>query len=276
MKKILAPTDFSQAAQNAIIYAAKLAIEAKAKLVLFHAYHTPPITIEIPVVDVSMEQIRLQSLDALKTIGENLQKEYGQSLELEYVARLGFASDEINDYALESDIDLIVMGMQGANYLSELIVGSITTSLIKNPPCPVLVVGRDMTYARSKKIVWACDGVKSPSVASLNNVSKVLALFERSKIYVIHVININKDDNASFQEKVLPSIQSFLKHEEYTVHHVQHDDVVDGINRFVKESNADMVIMAPRKHATWKNFFFERQTKRMAFHSIVPLLIIEP
>lgn len=276
MKKILAPTDFSQTAQNAILHAAQLALEAKAQLILFHVYHMPPLSLDIPVIEPSLDLIRLQSLDSLRTIGENLSDIYGEELEIVYDNRYGFAAEEINDYALESDVDLIVMGMQGANYLSELIIGSITTSLIKEPPCPVMVVGRDMPYVKCKKIVWACDGVKSPSVVSLNHMRSVLDLFSKVNIYVVNVINIYRDDNTSFEKRVLSSIQSFLKNEEYTVHHVQHEDIVEGINRYVEEVNADMVVMAPRRHSTWKNFFFEAQTKRMAFHSIVPLLIIQP
>src|SRR5690242_16482931 len=47
MKTILLATDYSKAANNALYYAIELAKQAKAKLVLFHAY-----TIPIPISEV--------------------------------------------------------------------------------------------------------------------------------------------------------------------------------------------------------------------------------
>jgi len=42
MKRILVPTDFSPAAENATAYAAQLARQIEASLVLLHVYQLPP------------------------------------------------------------------------------------------------------------------------------------------------------------------------------------------------------------------------------------------
>ncbi|MBK7818144.1 MAG: universal stress protein [Sphingobacteriaceae bacterium] len=48
MKTILVPTDFSRVSNNAIDYAAELAVFSKSKLILFNSYHIPVAVTEVP------------------------------------------------------------------------------------------------------------------------------------------------------------------------------------------------------------------------------------
>ena len=48
--------------------------------------------------------------------------------------------EEINLFSERNKTDLIVMGMQGAGYLAEKVIGSITTSLMPKAKCPILVI----------------------------------------------------------------------------------------------------------------------------------------
>ena len=55
-KTILAPTDFSDAATNAIHYAAELAKSTQAKLVLFHTYYAPHLITDVTVVVPTLQE----------------------------------------------------------------------------------------------------------------------------------------------------------------------------------------------------------------------------
>jgi len=274
MKKILVATDFSPSAQTAIEYAVQMAQKCRSKLVLFHAYHTQPISLDIPVVDVSLDDIRVQTLESLQNIRTNLIKQYGD-MDIECGCKLGFAVDAINDYAIENDVNIIVMGMQGSSFIGEILVGSITTSLMQHAPCPVLVIGPNMTYQGIHKIVWACDGVKAPNNQVLGQLKKMMATFTGLKIFVANVIPKYIDNRTMFESRVLPVIKIFLQKEDYSVHSIESENIVEGINAFARQENVDLVVMVPRRHAIWRNLFFEPNTKRMAFHSSVPLLIIQ-
>ena len=50
MKHIVVTTDFTAASRNAVIYAAELAKTTNARLHIYHAYHTPVVTAEVPVM----------------------------------------------------------------------------------------------------------------------------------------------------------------------------------------------------------------------------------
>jgi nucleotide-binding universal stress UspA family protein len=52
----------------------------------------------------------------------------------------GAPATEVEDYARREGIDLIVMGTHGRGTIANLVLGSVADKLLRNAPCPVLVV----------------------------------------------------------------------------------------------------------------------------------------
>ena len=50
--------------------------------------------------------------------------------------------------------------------------------------------------------------------------------------------------------------------------------MVAGINQFVADNKIDMIVFIPKKHSFFNSIFHESNTKRMAFHSTIPLLAL--
>ena len=68
MKKIIAPTDFSPIAENACIYAAQLAADIKAELLLFHTIELPLSVADYPVTEELFDEAGVEKeLEALKS-----------------------------------------------------------------------------------------------------------------------------------------------------------------------------------------------------------------
>ena len=55
----------------------------------------------------------------------------------------GHPVDEIARVAEEGGYDLIVAGSRGRNAVGELLLGSVSRALVRQAPCPVLVVSKD-------------------------------------------------------------------------------------------------------------------------------------
>jgi nucleotide-binding universal stress UspA family protein len=270
MKTILVPTDFSSAAGNAIDYAAEIAKLVKAKIILFHAYHVPAVVTDVPTTMPSQDDLEKNAMNSLKKIQADIEHKEAE-IDIECVCQSGFVVDEINLYVKENEIDLIVMGMQGSGFITEKIIGSTVTSLIRQSKCPVLVIDQRVRFKAIKKIVWACDylDINEKTIVPLKEIA---ALFD-SHIYVLNVV-----DEPAFSATIPVSVRDFIRLEDslesfdHTIQSFQNDDVVDGINQFIEENNMDMVFMIPRKHSILKNIFHEPNTKRMAFHTHIPLL----
>ncbi|MEI8136500.1 MAG: universal stress protein [Bacteroidota bacterium] len=272
MKTILVPTDFSKVADNAINYATEIAKLTKAKLILFHAYHVPVVTTEVPIVMPSLDELEKDCMEGLLKISTRLHSKLSTT-NIECVVKCGFAVEEINQYASEIKADLVVMGMQGAGSLTERLIGSVTTSLLRESKCPVLAIVQKVKFKAIKKIVLACDyqEMDKSALASLNEIASLY----KSHIYVLNVAN-----EAELCPPIPVAVKDFLRLEDtlenvdHTVHCIENENVVEGINEFVSEHHMDMVVMIPRKHSFLQNIFNEPNTKRMAFHANVPLLTL--
>ncbi|MBA2614101.1 MAG: universal stress protein [Bacteroidetes bacterium] len=274
MKTILVPTDFSEISKNATEYACEIAKLMQAKIVLFHTYHLPLVTTDAMIMAPASDELEQYAVKGLLKLKKEIEKKHGKSLQIEYHAILGFAVDEITLYAKEHRIDLIVMGMQGAGYLSEKLLGSITTALIKEANCPVFAIDQRVKFKVPKKIVLACDYLETKNKTILQPLKQIVNLF-KSHLYVLNVI-----DEFAFAPSIpdavsdLASLEDSLSGVDHSLHYLRDKNVVDGINTFISERNMDMVVMIPRKHSILKSIFQEPNTKRMAFHTNIPLLAI--
>ncbi len=272
MKTILVPTDFSEIAKNVINYAVEIAKLTKAKIILFHAFHIPTLPTDVPYV-MPLDETEKDNLAKLKKIKKSILGKKGNSLTVECETKLGFAVDEINKMIQEKKVDLVVMGMRGGGYLSEKLIGSITTSLIRKAKCPVLAINENISFKNIKKIVLACDYQKLNNKTILEPLKEFITLFN-SHVYILNVIQKLKTISPS--QKIIDSkpFKHALEKFKHSFHFSVNKNIVDGINEFVDENKGDMMVFLPHKHSFFETIFQERNTKRMAFHTHIPLLAL--
>ena len=72
MKTIIAPTDFSPNSENAVLYAADMALQFDAKLCLLHVYSIPIPVSEVPVPAIDARQMEKDALEQLEKIKAKL------------------------------------------------------------------------------------------------------------------------------------------------------------------------------------------------------------
>lgn len=272
MKIILVATDFSEIAKNAIDYASEIAIKTKAKLVLFHVYHEPVFLAEIPIA-LPIDEIKKDCMDCLMDIKKDIQARHGDQLVVECNCRQGLPVDEINLFAKEKNADMIVMGMEGTSYLSEKIIGNITTSLLKKAFCPVLAVDKHVKFKSIKNIVLASDYVEMTNKLTFDPLIELSEIFN-SKIFILNVVKELETVTTVGKAVEGIKINHALESVNHSFHYSKSEDVIDGINDFVDEHKIDMVVMIPRTHSLLHNLFHESNCKRMAFHTKVPLLAL--
>lgn len=272
MKTILVATDFSDASKNAVQYAADMAVFFNADLLLFHAYHTPPVVAEFPVSYPTLDDVKKEAEKSLDNLRSIVYLTTGKNFDVKCVCECGFAVDLINDYVKEQKVDMVVMGMQGADKITETLIGSITTSVIREGKSPVMAVDSKMKFKPLKKIVLACDYKQFDGkiLSPLKDVAERC----QSHIAILNVTpNLDKLPGAK-EATCAMNVDTVLTDFSHSFHFYENGDTVNGINDFVIANKADLVVMIPRSHSFIKNIFSEPETKRMAFHSVVPLLAI--
>jgi uncharacterized protein (DUF1015 family) len=67
-------------------------------------------------------------------------------------------------------------------------------------------------------------------------------------------------------------IQNYFEDLEHTHYYLQDDTIINGLNNFIDEYNIDVIAMLPHRHNLFSRIFKEGNTKKMAFHTHIPLL----
>lgn len=271
MRTILVPTDYSKTANGAVKYAAGLAKSTGAKLVLLHAFHIPVQVSEVPFSAVSEQELEESSMKGLKKVEQKLHSKI-KGLKTECVVRYGFAPDVINEVAKEKNADIVVMGIAGTGAISEALLGSVAVDTVRDAVVPVIVVPRKVKFTKPEKIIFAYDYSDIKDTNSIAELCEVVTLFD-SRLMIANVIT--QDEKATFSKAIAGiKMEGMLQRVPHTLHFPVNDSVTDGINEFVRDTSAGMVAMIAHRHNMFYRLFNQSSTKRMAFHTEVPLLFI--
>jgi nucleotide-binding universal stress UspA family protein len=142
LKRILVPTDLSEASGRALESAKALADRFGASLHVLTVIPEPfvlpnPGPWYVPSSPGYLEGLRRDAdahLQALVTSAER------EKFRVELPAVFGEAAAAIVDYATRASIDMIVMGTHGRGGLAHAMLGSVAEKVVRTAPCPVLTV----------------------------------------------------------------------------------------------------------------------------------------
>jgi len=141
IQRILVPIDFSEHSKNALKYAISFAQKFKASIDLIYVVEPT-----IYPADFSFGQIGFPNVEEeLRTRGndelENLiTREIAGKVPSQKIVRTGKPFYEINQYALEENIDLVIIATHGHTGMEHILFGSTAEKVVRKAPCPVLVV----------------------------------------------------------------------------------------------------------------------------------------
>lgn len=225
MKKILVPTDFSPAAETAARYGALLAKEAGASLLLLNVYQVPITMGDMPVMMVSVEELK-QNADKALTEAKRMVEAYSPGIEVQVESRLGDLEDEVNDIAGLHDTLAVVVGSKGYRGLEKFLFGNTALSLIRNCRVPVISVPADVKISAPKNLVLATDLQNTAEVPAGKIVE--LAQLLGAKLHIVHVKESNEEPVG--EQQLLQSMQAL----DPVFHRVKDDDVIHGLQQYVE------------------------------------------
>jgi len=142
VKKILAPTDFSELSKLGVSYALDLARDVGAEVIAYHA-----ITVEEEVKAVRANLIHLYDLvgENRRLLNEFVTDNFGDRMnlvELRQVVEIGAPFQNIVDLADKENVDLIVIATHGRTGVGHMMLGSVAERVVARASCPVLVIPR--------------------------------------------------------------------------------------------------------------------------------------
>jgi nucleotide-binding universal stress UspA family protein len=249
-----------------------LATAMGSSLMIVHVYQIPISYSEVPLITVSIEEIRKASEDRLAELKHNIETITAGKLVVYTESRLGDVGDEINKLTKTLQPFVIVMGSRGVTGAGKFFLGSNSLSLISRTNTPVIVVPPGGRFSPYKKIGLTTDfkGVvdKTP-VAPI----RALVSFFNAELHVLHVDYKQRNFNPGVPEQTL-NLDMLLTGMNPTYDFIENKDVNEGINDFAEKNNIDLIVTLPQKHSFLESLFEKSLTRELLHHTHIPVMCI--
>ncbi len=283
MKKLLVPTDFSPAANNAVDYATALAADLGAEILFLHAYHDPSLDHDLPTLIAPaptyvsstkiMTDVAQEADRKLKRLVDTSRWKYGIPASCQLSE--GFPERLIPSTAKEMGCDLIVMGNRGQNDLNRIFFGSTTASVLRHSTLPVLAIPEHYRYRSIEHVMYASDFEPSDGWV----VRQMLQLLQPLdfKLYSIFIFNerghhYRKEDYLGLKEAMRSHMKYVLPDAKMNVLATGDKDLVNGLEKALSEKKVDVLVMATHLRNFVQRLIHPSQTSRMLAKTQVPLL----
>jgi nucleotide-binding universal stress UspA family protein len=292
-KKILAPTDFSEASIHSLPYAIGVCREMKATLSLMHVVPTlfPPDSGHIGAV---VQEKRL--VKEAKLFLENFrEKQIPESITGSNVVLGGSPWHEITELARTDKFDLIVIGTHGHTALKHLWLGSTAENVVRHAPCAVLTV-RDQPIPifmpgvnpiRAHRILVPTDF----SDLSQKAVEAAVALAERfnAEVDLVHVLEpppypefgyahipmkeggLRDAAEGQFKNlrKRIPALSHLVKYTPVRTGNAPYEIV-----QTARQLNADLIVIGTHGRTGLKRLALGSTTEKVVRHAHCPVLVL--
>jgi nucleotide-binding universal stress UspA family protein len=269
---ILLPTDFSDNAWSAAVYALKL---YKDETCTFYFLHSTKMKISA-MSNLSNKLIHFMTenatkeLLALKELAESA--DANGNHEFEIIVSTNDLYDTMETIIKKNDIDIVVMGTKGATKAKEIIFGSNTVNVIKKVKnCPILAVPDEFDFEDPKQIAFPTD---------FNRIygEELLPLKRIADLYnsTIRILHINKEAELSETQNFnLKQLKIALKNYDYSFHWMpdygkKHETIKD----FIDELNINILAMINYKRSIIQSIIKEPVIKKLGFKPTIPFLVI--
>ncbi len=264
MQHILIPTDFSLAADRAEAYGVLLAKEFGAKVTLAYIHSMPMDPMRIGEVSSEMYQ------DGEARLEKRAEQLRAEGLTVNTEIQLGTPVSRLKSIIYKQQVDLVVMGCQGQNYVPVNLFGSTTTSLMEEVKIPILAIPMEYEPSLPDRIVWATDR-KVPAGTAVLEPMLQLAEHAGTELQVFHY---QESDERELPD---PKFKELLAEIPYDIF-VQVDDgqtVERAIGAFVEKIGANLVTLIHRRSGWLNRLAVRSSTRKTVFSSPVPILILQ-
>ncbi len=277
MKSILLPTDFSDNAYNAIHYAMNLFKNETCTLYLLHTY-VPVIfdtayLMSMPPAEVMEDVYKENSLKNLSKTKARIEQDFPENKNLIHiVSSFNSLQGGIKDLVEEKNIDLVIMGTQGATGAKEVLFGSNTIHVLKDLACPLIAVPNEFKFNGLSEMLFSTDyGLEftEKHLSWLKHFSQQW----KAKINILHVYYYGYDLDAR-QEKAKEYLRNAFLEDSMEFIRMDNVDVVKAIEKYQEEKPSDLLAIIHNKRSFFDNLFFKPVIKKLGFHLKTPMLVI--
>lgn len=274
--RILVPTDFSDYAKDALVYAVELnKAYGGGNITLLNVFPHPNISPYVydELISNVTNEIKSRTLNKLKAEWQNQTKDRikkSDGITVDFKAEEGQTVDSILKTAKKSKSQMIVMGTKGAGKIKRFLFGTNASKVIEKSECPVITVPKLAKYKKINRILFTTD-------CNRHEVDSILDTINIAKVYGAHldiVYVTDEDTGAALKalERVRKLVEDKTDYKKISYEPIISDDVTDAIEVYIQVKKINLLAVATKKRSLFNKIFDKNLAKELAFHLKVPLL----
>jgi nucleotide-binding universal stress UspA family protein len=264
IKKILVPTDYSNASLNALDFAITIAASSGACLQILHVNDTmyageEPLPTEKPSVIRDAMSGNIQNTHGIKT---------------EIIFTEGIVGQAIVKTVFENKIDLVIMGSHGDTGYRDFFIGSNSYYTIKRAACPVLLIPE---HNRSREFCKILFPVR-PALFSIKMFDIIVKLTrhntEKCLLQILGMTSNEYKNNLSMLSRtVQEATKQYDKSKlDISISNGKSKDIAEWVLQKASSVNADLVVISQGLDLASNPFFLGPFSQRIINHAKTPVL----
>jgi len=283
IKKILWPTDFSDEAKEALLYAKAFANSFGSEIIALHVVpdFSPALYDTAAVIKGELASrvdfIKKEALKRLKSLGKD------QEIPLKILIKEGTSHKRIVETADEEKVDLIVMGKKGLSVIEKFFIGSVANNVLRSSHVPVLLTKKKSGKIRLKKILVPTDFAEQEEIE--RDFAWNLAKGLDADIALLHVLELHDYEFSprmleEMFNAILKRLKQRKKREKENIK-VSEDvyravNAAIGIVDYAETHKFDMIVISTYVHSKLERFFLGSTTEKVVSYSHIPVFAIPP
>lgn len=314
MKTILVPIDYSKAARQAFVFGLELARKLDLELVLFHAFHQPIGVENAYHLEESIQALENEKNNGLKSWAKKVQNEIYQDfcwefnnskhsdleeqnlvsltpsgnhtievlpkpkseVKIKYACKFGLADEEIIQAAQTYKAELILISSRGAGPIGQTLLGSTVAEVIAKSPISVFTLPPHGLIRQPKSIVLAASLNQLPENSGFEPLRKLVNGLKAN----LTILHLYAGDSLSVEQqkvqKGLEILDAQLYDVSYKVYLRQNEAVVSGIQEFMQQQQADLLVLQPHRHPFLDLLLNHSITEKIIQYGAIPFLTLPP
>ncbi len=260
--KIIIPTDFSINADMAFKYA--IHNFPNAEYTVFHSVNVPQAGSTM-VVDINEDLKKVQKRSLEKYTKEIKEKFPG--LKVNPIVQIGTLVDSLNGELEDNNYDFVVMGTKGSSGIKEVLMGSNAYEAIKNLNKTILLVPEFSIIESPKNLLITSDFKGKENNKETGNY-QFLKNYFKGNIHLLHIITENETaKQIKFSDR--------LNDIDLDVNLKKADNIEIGILNYIADNDIDLLSVIAKERGFFENLFHSSVTKKLAMHSVIPVLVFK-
>lgn len=274
MKRILFPTDFSEVATNAFVYALELANLVHAEIVVLHSYDLIPMDDQFFPENFNelYDSVEFANLDLFKDevprLHEIMDKHKLGHVKMTHELMEGDLFTNIKKSIHQNKIDYVVMGTSSNMGWEGLFAGSNSGTVVLGLDVPMFCIPLGVKFKKIKTIGYInhYTSKDKEALTALLNMGKMLNAVVKSLYVRTSKSELDAETKKRWEE-------NFVK-EPITFFEVRNEEIKQMILDFVSHQEIDVLAMLTYKSSFFEGMFVPNYAKKKEADIHVPILVI--